>query len=99
MPELGVVEVLNVIQQIGLGLALTLSRMHSAVTSRSNWAKDRRMLRVRRPIEVVVLRLCVTDTKVTLLRSNTSISSSSMSDRSRCSAGRSSVVPEMPPSS
>ena len=65
-------------------LALTLSRIRSAVTSRSNWAKDRRMLRVRRPIEVVVLKLCVTDTKVTLLRSKTSTSfEKSISERLR----------------
>jgi hypothetical protein len=32
-----------------------LSRMRSEVTSRSNWAKDRSTLRVRRPIELVVL--------------------------------------------
>ena len=55
-------------------LALTLSRMRSAVTSRSNWAKDRRMFRVRRPIEVVVLKDWVTLTNVTLFRSNTSTS-------------------------
>jgi hypothetical protein len=33
------------------------------MTSRSNWAKDNRTLRVRRPIEVVVLNRCVTETK------------------------------------
>ncbi len=42
------------------------------MTSRSNWAKLSRMLSVSLPIEVVVLNDCVTLTKVTLLRSNTS---------------------------
>ncbi len=46
----------------------TLSRMRSAVTSRSNWAKDSRMFSVSRPIDVVVLNDCVTETKVTPLR-------------------------------
>ena len=32
-----------------------LSRMRSEVTSRSNWAKDNKTLRVSLPIEVVVL--------------------------------------------
>ena len=45
--------------------ALILSRMRSAVTSRSNWAKLSRMLSVSRPIEVVVLNDWVTETKVT----------------------------------
>ncbi len=57
-----------------LRLAATLSRMRSAVTSRSNWAKDSRMFSVSRPIDVVVLNDCVTETKVTPLRSNTSTS-------------------------
>jgi hypothetical protein len=35
--------------------AAILSRILSPVTSRSNWAKERRILRVNRPIEVVVL--------------------------------------------
>src|SRR5499427_6181135 len=43
--------------------AAILSRMRSPMTSRSNCAKDNRMLRVRRPIEVVVLNCCVTETK------------------------------------
>ncbi len=65
-------------------LALTLSRMRSAVTSRSNWANDSRMLRVSLPIEVVVLKLWVTETKVTLFRSNTSTSlEKSMSERDK----------------
>ena len=54
--------------------ALILSRMRSAVTSRSNWAKESRMLSVSRPIEVVVLNDWVTETKVTPARSNTSTS-------------------------
>ena len=48
--------------------AATLSRMRSAVTSRSNWAKLSRMFSVSRPMEVVVLNDCVTETKVTSLR-------------------------------
>jgi hypothetical protein len=54
--------------------ALILSRMRSAVTSRSNWANESRMLSVSRPIEVVVLKLWVTETKVTPFRSNASTS-------------------------
>jgi hypothetical protein len=34
-----------------------------AVTSRSNCAKDSRMFKVKRPIDVVVLNCCVTETK------------------------------------
>ena len=45
--------------------AAILSRMSSEVTSRSNWANDSRTLRVNRPIEVVVLNCCVTETKDT----------------------------------
>src|SRR6476659_1780893 len=37
--------------------------MRSPMTSRSNCAKDNRTLRVKRPIDVVVLNCCVTDTK------------------------------------
>ena len=33
------------------------------MTSRSNWAKDRRTLRVSRPMLVVVLKAWVTETK------------------------------------
>jgi hypothetical protein len=44
--------------------AAILSRMRSPVTSRSNWAKDNRTLRVSRPIEVVVLNCCVTVSSV-----------------------------------
>ena len=62
--------------------AANLSRMRSPITSRSNWAKESRMLSVSRPIEVVVLNDCVTLTKVTLLRSNTSTSlAKSISER------------------
>src|SRR5215471_850218 len=43
--------------------AAILSRIRSPMTSRSNCAKDNRMLRVRRPIEVVVLNCWVTETK------------------------------------
>ena len=45
--------------------AANLSRMRSPITSRSNWAKESRMFSVSRPIEVVVLNDCVTETKVT----------------------------------
>ena len=64
--------------------AANLSRMRSPMTSRSNCAKESRMLRVSRPIEVVVLKCCVTLTKVTLWRSNTSTSfAKSVSERLR----------------
>src|SRR2546430_14288638 len=43
--------------------AAILSRMRSPMTSRSNCAKDNKTLRVKRPIEVVVLNCCVTETK------------------------------------
>src|ERR1700751_2002591 len=46
--------------------------MRSPMTSRSNCAKDNRTLRVRRPIEVVVLNCCVTETKDALLASRIS---------------------------
>jgi len=52
--------------------------MRSPITSRSNWAKDSRILSVNRPMEVVVLNDWVTETKVTLLRSN---ASTSLADR------------------
>jgi hypothetical protein len=45
--------------------ARNLSLMRSPITSRSNCAKESRMLSVSLPIEVVVLKLCVTETKVT----------------------------------
>jgi hypothetical protein len=58
--------------------------MRSPITSRSNWAKDKRMLSVSRPIDVVVLNDCVTLTKVTIRRSNISTSlAKSMSERDR----------------
>ena len=64
--------------------AANLSRMRSPVTSRSNWAKDNSTLSVNRPMEVVVLNDCVTETKVTPIRSNTSTSlAKSMSERLR----------------
>jgi hypothetical protein len=40
------------------------------MTSRSNWAKQCSMFSVGRPIDVVVLKLCVTAMKVTSRRSN-----------------------------
>src|SRR6516225_1780797 len=43
--------------------AAILSRMRSPMTSRSNCAKDNRTFNVKRPIEVVVLNCCVTETK------------------------------------
>jgi len=46
--------------------AANLSRMRSPITSRSNWANDSRMFNVSRPIDVVVLKDCVTETNVTL---------------------------------
>src|SRR5271165_1726043 len=52
--------------------AAILSRMRSPAISRSNWANDSSMLSVRRPIEVVVLNCCVTDTKDALWASSTS---------------------------
>jgi len=36
------------------------------MTSRSNCAKDNKTFRVKRPIEVVVLNCCVTETKEAL---------------------------------
>src|SRR5260221_14759588 len=58
------------------------SRTRSPITSRSNWAKDNRMLRVSRPIEVVVLNCWVTATKLTPWRSNSStILAKSISER------------------
>ena len=45
--------------------AASLSRMRSPVTSRSNWAKDNSMLRVSRPMLVVVLKDWVTETNET----------------------------------
>ena len=42
------------------------------IISRSNWAKERRMFSVSRPIEFVVLNCCVTETKLTPRLSNNS---------------------------
>ena len=44
-----------------------MSRMRSPVTSRSNWAKESSTLRVSRPMLVVVLKACVTETNETLM--------------------------------
>jgi hypothetical protein len=54
--------------------AAILSRMRSPVTSRSNWAKDNSTLSVRRPIELVVLNCCVTETNDTASASKSSTS-------------------------
>ena len=48
-------------------MAAILSRVRSAMISRSNWAKDSKTLRTSRPMEVAVLNCCVTDTKATLV--------------------------------
>jgi hypothetical protein len=62
--------------------AAILSRMRSPAISHSNWANDSSMLSVRRPIEVVVLNCCVTDTNDALWASRTStILAKSASDR------------------
>src|SRR6516162_1787421 len=62
--------------------AAILSRMRSPMTSRSNCAKDSRTLRVSRPIEVVVLNCCVTETNDALLASRIStILAKSVSER------------------
>ena len=64
--------------------AATLSRIRSPITSRSNCAKLSRMLSVSRPMLVVVLKACVTETKVTPCASNTSTSlAKSVSERLR----------------
>ena len=55
-------------------LAANLSLILSPASSRSNWAKLSRMFNVSLPIDVVVQNDCVTETKVTLFRSNTSTS-------------------------
>ena len=54
--------------------AAILSRIRSAVTSRSNWAKERRTLSVSRPIDEDVLKACVTETKEHPAASSFSIS-------------------------
>ena len=62
--------------------AAILSRMRSPVTSRSNWAKESSTLSVSRPIEVVVLNCCVTETNDTPLASKAStILAKSLSER------------------
>ena len=53
--------------------AAILSRMRSPATSRSNWAKDSKTLRVSRPIDVVVLNCWVTDTNDTPRASKLSV--------------------------
>ena len=53
--------------------AATLSLILSPVNSRSNWANESSTFRVNRPIELVVLNCWVTDTKLTLWESNTSM--------------------------
>lgn len=65
-----------------------LSRMRSAITPRSNWAKDKSTFRVSRPMLFVVLKAWVTETKETPLASNNSTSfEKSASERdSRCAA-------------
>ena len=56
--------------------------MRSDVTSRSNWAKERSTLSVSRPMLLVVLKACVTLTKLTSWRSNNStMRAKSASDR------------------
>jgi hypothetical protein len=52
--------------------AAILSRMRSPVTSRSNWANDRRTFKVSRPILVVVLNAWVTATNDTRCSLNSS---------------------------
>src|SRR5436190_12002046 len=63
--------------------AVILSRMRSPVTSRSNCANDNSTLRVSRPIELVVLNCCVTDTNDTLSASKISTSRAKIGKRSR----------------
>ena len=64
--------------------AATLSRMRSAVTSRSNCANDSSTFRVSRPIDVVVLNCWVTETNDTPCASNNSTSlAKSASERVR----------------
>ncbi len=49
-----------------------LSRMRSPVTSRSNWANESSTFKVSRPMDVVVLNACVTETNEAPAWSNTS---------------------------
>ena len=71
----GVVGVLRplALQREGIDAA-TLSRICSPVISRSNWAKDSSMLRVSRPMLVVVLKAWVNEMKETPCASNSSTS-------------------------
>ena len=101
--------------------AAILSRIRSAVTSRSNCANDNSMFSVSRPMLVVVLNDWVIemnevpaasnastslaksnserDSRSTLYTTTVSIRPAAISASSRFSAGRSSVPPEIPPSS
>jgi hypothetical protein len=54
--------------------AAALSRIRSPVISRSNWAKESSILRVSRPMLVVVLKAWVTEMKETACASKSSIS-------------------------
>ena len=54
-------------------VAAILSRVRSEMISRSNWAKESRMLRVSRPMELVVLNCWVTDTNEAPCRSSVSM--------------------------
>jgi len=65
-------------------VAAILSRVRSLIISRSNWANDRSTLSIKRPIDVLVLNCCVTETNDTLCRSSTSmIFEKSISERLR----------------
>jgi hypothetical protein len=58
--------------------------VRSEINSRSNWANERRMFSVSRPIEQVVLNCCVTETNETPCCSKTLIiRAKSISDRLR----------------
>src|SRR5690242_21822722 len=63
--------------------AAILSRMRSPVTSRSNWANDNSTLSVSRPIELVVLNCCVTETNDTASASKSSTSRAKSASESR----------------
>jgi DNA-binding CsgD family transcriptional regulator len=54
--------------------AAILSRVRSAMSSRSNWANDNNTFKTSRPIDVAELKCCVTLTKATGCCSNASIS-------------------------
>ncbi len=63
-------------------VAAILSRVRSEIISRSNWANESRTFSISRPIDVLVLNCCVTETNDTLCRSSTSmIFAKSISDR------------------